>query len=35
MTRDIEKAARALHISVHDHLVIGRAGHASFKLGLL
>jgi DNA repair protein RadC len=36
MTRDIEKAARALHIAVHDHLVIGRAGHASFKsLGLL
>jgi DNA repair protein RadC len=36
MTRDIEKAARALHITVHDHLVIGRAGHASFKsLGLL
>ncbi len=36
MTRDIEKAAKALHIAVHDHLVIGRAGHASFKsLGLL
>jgi DNA repair protein RadC len=36
MTRDIEKAAKALHITVHDHLVIGRAGHASFKsLGLL
>ena len=36
MTRDIEKAAKALHITLHDHLVIGRAGHASFKsLGLL
>lgn len=36
MTREIEKAARALQIAVHDHLVIGRAGHASFKsLGLL
>jgi DNA repair protein RadC len=36
MTRDIDKAARALGISVHDHLVIGRGGHASFKsLGLL
>jgi len=36
MTRDITAAAKALHIAVHDHLVIGRAGHASFKsLGLL
>jgi DNA repair protein RadC len=36
MTREIEKAAKALHIAVHDHLVIGRGGHASFKsLGLL
>jgi DNA repair protein RadC len=36
MTRDIEKAAKALRISLHDHLVIGRGGHASFKaLGLL
>lgn len=31
MTREIEKAARALSIAVHDHLVIGRGGHASFK----
>jgi len=31
MTRDIAKAAQALGISVHDHLVIGRKGHASFK----
>jgi DNA repair protein RadC len=29
-------AARALKIAVHDHLVIGRGGHANFKsLGLL
>ena len=36
MTRDIAAAAKALHIAVHDHLVIGRGGHASFKaLGLL
>lgn len=36
MTRDIDKAAKALNIAVHDHLVIGRGGHASFKaLGLL
>jgi len=31
MTRDIAKAALALGITVHDHLVIGRKGHASFK----
>jgi DNA repair protein RadC len=36
MTREIETGAKALHITVHDHLVIGRGGHASFKsLGLL
>ncbi|HVV29149.1 MAG TPA: DNA repair protein RadC [Rhizomicrobium sp.] len=36
MTRSIAAAAKALHIAVHDHLVIGRAGHVSFKsLGLL
>jgi len=36
MTRDVTAAAKALHIAVHDHLVIGRSGHASFKsLGLL
>ncbi|MEI9887214.1 MAG: DNA repair protein RadC [Rhizomicrobium sp.] len=36
MTRDVAAAAKALKISVHDHLVIGRSGHASFKaLGLL
>ena len=36
MTREIAAAAKALGITVHDHLVIGRGGHASFKsLGLL
>ena len=36
MTREITAAAKALGIAVHDHLVIGRAGHSSFKsLGLL
>jgi len=36
MTREIEKAAKALGIAVDDHLVIGRGGHASFKsLGLI
>lgn len=36
MTREIAQAAKALRIAVHDHLVIGRHGHASFKsLGLL
>src|SRR5438067_13562103 len=36
MTRQIAAAAKALRIAVHDHLVIGRGGHVSFKaLGLL
>jgi DNA repair protein RadC len=36
MTREICKAAEALGISIHDHLVIDRKGHASFRsLGLL
>jgi DNA repair protein RadC len=36
MTREISAAAKALKIAVHDHLVVGRSGHASFKsLGLL
>ena len=36
MTREIAIAAKALKIEVHDHLVIGRGKHASFKaLGLL
>jgi DNA repair protein RadC len=36
MTRQIIDAARTLRISVHDHLVVGRDGVASFKaLGLM
>ena len=36
MTNEIVKAAKALHIKVHDHVVIGHQRHASFKsLGLL
>jgi len=36
MTRQVVEAARALEISVHDHLVVGRDGVASFKqLGLM
>lgn len=36
MTKAIVEAGRSLGIAVHDHIVIGRLGHASFKsLGLL
>lgn len=36
MTKEIRRAAEALGLSIHDHLVIGRKGHASFRsLGLL
>ena len=36
MTREVTAAAKALGIALHDHLMIGRGGHASFKsLGLL
>ncbi|MBV8798679.1 MAG: DNA repair protein RadC [Alphaproteobacteria bacterium] len=36
MTREIVSAAKALRITVHDHLVVGRGGTASFKaLGLM
>jgi RadC-like JAB domain len=36
MTKEIKKAAEALGISIHDHLVIGRKGHASSRsLGLI
>jgi DNA repair protein RadC len=36
ITKDIAKALSAIGVVVHDHLVIGRTGHASFKsLGLL
>ncbi|MBZ5526107.1 MAG: DNA repair protein [Acidobacteriia bacterium] len=36
MTRQVVDAGRALRIAVHDHLVVGREGVASFKaLGLI
>jgi len=36
MTREVADAAKALRIVVHDHVIVGRSGHASFKaLGLL
>jgi DNA repair protein RadC len=36
MTREVVRAAEALGVAVHDHLIIGRGEHASFKaLGLL
>jgi DNA repair protein RadC len=36
MTREVAAAAEKLGIAVHDHVVIGRTGHASFRsLGLL
>jgi DNA repair protein RadC len=36
MTKQTQEAARALGISLHDHIIVGRQGHASFKaLGLI
>ncbi len=36
MTREIVRAADSLGIAVHDHVIIARSGHASFRsLGLL
>jgi DNA repair protein RadC len=36
MTRDVAKACATVGISVHDHLIVGRAGHASLRaLGLM
>ncbi len=36
ITRQVQSAAAELGIEVHDHIVIGRTGHSSFKsLGLL
>ena len=36
MTREVQDAAAKLGIAVHDHIVIGKSGHNSFKsLGLL
>lgn len=31
MTRSIVEVARPLGIAVHDHIIVGKAGHASFK----
>ncbi len=36
MTRSVAKAVAAVGIALHDHVVIGRGRHSSFKtLGLL
>ena len=36
MTREVKEAAEKLGIALHDHIVVGRKGHASFKaLGLM
>jgi DNA repair protein RadC len=36
MTKQVREAAKAVGIALHDHLVIGRGKHASFRsLGLL
>lgn len=36
MTREVQRAAAALDITLHDHVIITRAGHNSFRsLGLL
>lgn len=36
MTKQVIEAARALSLTVHDHLIVGREGVASFKqLGLM
>jgi DNA repair protein RadC len=31
MTRQIVEVAKPLGIVVHDHLIVGKAGHASFR----
>ena len=31
MTRQIVDAARPLGVAIHDHIIVGRQGHASFK----
>ena len=36
MTKEIQDACAKLNITIHDHLIIGKKGHSSFKsLGLL
>jgi DNA repair protein RadC len=31
MTREIIEVSRPLGIAVHDHIIVGKDGHASFK----
>ena len=31
MTRMIVAAAKPLGVTIHDHIIVGRAGHASLK----
>ena len=31
MTREIVQVAKPLGIAVHDHIIVGRAGHSSLK----
>ena len=36
MTKQIEAAAKPLGVAVHDHIIVGKQGHASFSgLGLI
>ncbi len=36
MTRELIKAAKAMDVMIHDHIIIGKSGHTSFKsMGLL
>ena len=36
MTKQIVAAAKPLGIAVHDHIIVGKQGHASFRgLGLI
>jgi len=36
MTRELVKAAKAMDVMVHDHIIIGKSGHTSFKaMGLM
>jgi len=36
MTKEVEKAAAALGVALHDHVIVGRKGHASLRsLGLI
>ncbi len=36
MTRKVSDAGKSLGVTVHDHIIVGRGGHASLKsLGLI